>query len=515
MKKLRRPSPILRGLSVLIVALLGACTKVRELGPDDWGALRGSEDIVVVTAGGTRHDLESFRFLTTGLVGFSGREEILIPLDSIALVEVRETNTAAITLAVLAVGTAVGVLIASRQSDVKPEREPSCPFVYSFDGERYHFDSETFAGAIARGLDRTDYDVLEHLRPVDGRYVLRLTNERPETQYTDELRLLVVDHPAGTQALPDRRGVIHIVADAQPPNTARELSGADVLAQVQRPEGVAWVGSPLESADLDDPSELRDGLVLSFDRPTGASQVRLVVRGRNTGLAPFALRQFLGLQGDQLFPWYLRVAEDRSLRERIRAWVVREGMLHVSLWQGGEWVLHEVLPDVGPALDKGQVVAVDLGPYEGAAVLVKLESARGLWEIDWVAMDAGPERPVTITELQAFRAQDEGGRDIRDLLSSADHRYYGTVEGAVADIEFRVPEGAPSGWVRTVVLKSGGFYYMHVPHDGPGNPVLADRILDEPLVGNRYILERWRDRYSALSPRSEGGSQGREAAVAR
>ena len=191
------------------VGLATGCTQTRQLGQADWGALRGDERIVVVTASGVRHELKEFRFFTTGLVGQGEQGEIEIPLDSIALVEVREPNAAATALAVVGAGTGVGIFIALTKS---PERPPSnsCPFVYSFDGERYRLDSETFAGAAAKGLDRTDYDNLEHLQPVGGLYRLRLVNERPETQYTDELKLIVVDHPPGTQVIPDRAGKVHV-----------------------------------------------------------------------------------------------------------------------------------------------------------------------------------------------------------------------------------------------------------------------------------------------------------------
>ena len=132
----------------------------------------------MVTQSGVRHDLNSFQFLSTGLVGLGEQGQVEVPLDSIALVEVREVSTAGVALAVLGAGTAVGVLIALGQSPEKPP-DTSCPFVYSFDGEQYHFDSETFAGAAMPGMDRTDYDNLERLLPVGGRYRLRLTLASP------------------------------------------------------------------------------------------------------------------------------------------------------------------------------------------------------------------------------------------------------------------------------------------------------------------------------------------------
>lgn len=472
------------------VGLATGCTQTRQLGQADWGALGGDERIVVVTASGARHELKEFRFFTTGLVGRRDGELIEIPLDSIALVEVRETNAAATALAVIGAGTAVGIFIALTKSPEKPP--PSCPFVYSFDGERYRLDSETFAGAAAKGLDRTDYDNLEHLEPVGGRYRLRLVNERQETQYTDELKLIVVDHPPGTQVIPDRAGKVHVTANLRAPQAARGVHGGDALAAVRQADDVYWSGAPLKNADLDNPGELRDGLVLSFARPPGVQSATLVVRARNTALAPFALQEFLQLQGERLFDWYLRVAESENLRQRIRRWVAREGMLHVLLWQEGRWTLQDALLDVGPALSKSQVARLNLGGVDSDTVAVRLEAARGLWEIDWVAMDVGPETPVTVTEIEPRWARDERGRDVRELLASEDGRYYTSVEGGVAEIEFAVPRPPPGDWARSVILKSRGFYYVYVPHSGPSQSSLANRILDEPLVGNQYMLERWR-----------------------
>jgi len=477
-------------LAVVIVA--AGCHTTRQLSQEDWGALGGDEEITVVTHSDVRHELTSFQFLTTGVIGQTEQGETQIPLDSIAFVELREPNTAGTVLTVLGAGTAVGILIALGESPVVPEPTGSCPFVYSFDGEEYRFDSETFAGAIARGLDRTDFDNLEHLRAVDGRYRIRLTNERPETQYTDEIRLMVVDHPAHVEVIPDRTGAMHTVSGLRPPRAALDPHGRDVTSEVSEADEVFWVSTIEEDAALTDPASLRDGLVLTFARPEGSRSARLVVHARNTELAPFALQTFLELQGEDLFSWYLRVADDPSLRERIRGWVQREGMLHVSVLRDGQWVLQDALLDVGPAISKSQVVQLDLEGQLADTVVVKVESARGLWSVDRIGLDAGPELEQVVREIGPSRATDAQGRDLIDLIADTDERYYATTEGAVADIEFEVPEGPPEGWNRSVVLKSRGFYYLYVSRDGPGDPELADRILDEPFTGNRYILDQWR-----------------------
>ena len=94
---------------------------------------------------------------------------------------------------------AVGGLIALATKE-------SCPFVYSFDGENYVFDGEPYGGAICPALERTDYCLLENLKPFKNQYLLQLTNEVNETQYTNEFKLWVVDHPQDVSVIPDING---------------------------------------------------------------------------------------------------------------------------------------------------------------------------------------------------------------------------------------------------------------------------------------------------------------------
>ena len=75
----------------------------------------------------------------------------------------------------------------------------SCPFIYSWNGSEYVFDAEPYGGAVTRGLERDDYSELENLRAENGLYRLMVTNEVPETQYTNLMELQVVDHPAATR----------------------------------------------------------------------------------------------------------------------------------------------------------------------------------------------------------------------------------------------------------------------------------------------------------------------------
>ncbi|MFO1497685.1 MAG: hypothetical protein U1G07_04710, partial [Verrucomicrobiota bacterium] len=90
-------------------------------------------------------------------------------------------------------------------------QEGSCPYLYAWNGERFAFVTDILGAAplglpIAAGR-YSDADPEEHVwigdertfRPRDGRYELRITEELREVLYLDEAKLVVVDHPPGTE----------------------------------------------------------------------------------------------------------------------------------------------------------------------------------------------------------------------------------------------------------------------------------------------------------------------------
>ncbi len=92
----------------------------------------------------------------------------------------------------------------------------SCPFLYTWDGERYVFISDVI-GITPLGLpmapgmlvspDHDEYVLVlgEQLAPKDGELILQLTEELREVSYFDAVELIAVDHPEGTEVYPNER----------------------------------------------------------------------------------------------------------------------------------------------------------------------------------------------------------------------------------------------------------------------------------------------------------------------
>ena len=128
------------------------------------------------------------------------------------------------------------------------DRKPSsCPYLFTWNGQRFEFITDFMGGGemgylhapgIVSTPDPEEYTRIDgtQLRPRDGRFELRITNELEETLFLDRLQLLVVDHPADVEAHP-REGLVsppfpgfelYTAADIRPVARAIDTQGRDV-----------------------------------------------------------------------------------------------------------------------------------------------------------------------------------------------------------------------------------------------------------------------------------------------
>jgi Tfp pilus assembly protein PilF len=131
----------------------------------------------------------------------------------------------------------------------------SCPFLFAWNGKQMSFvkDAVPWGSAIGLQIDSVgtpaiaateEWYRIDHLVPHDGYYDLRITGELWETYYYDYLKLMVVDHPVGTEVFTDERFVIPpvklaitTVAPPHPIAHAVDDRGTDVTEIVSKLDG--------------------------------------------------------------------------------------------------------------------------------------------------------------------------------------------------------------------------------------------------------------------------------------
>jgi hypothetical protein len=147
----------------------------------------------------------------------------------------------------LAAGGASAAPIDVAELDRKPS---SCPYLYAWNGERFEFVTDFLGGGEmgyqhAPGVWSVPDPVEsvriapELLRPRDGRYELRVTNELEEVLYLDRIQLVAIDHPQDVRVYPDegltespKRERIVAASDARGVR-AHDDRGRDVSARLR------------------------------------------------------------------------------------------------------------------------------------------------------------------------------------------------------------------------------------------------------------------------------------------
>ena len=136
--------------------------------------------------------------------------------------------------------------IANQRIVEKQVLKGSCPFLYVYDGEGYEFVTDllwrsplgmiTSIGSVAPDQTEDYVKIPDFMAPKDGVYSLQITEELWETAYFDLVKLMAVDHPAGTEIFVDERYAlppyppfkIYTVEEKRQPRSAFDHLGNEV-----------------------------------------------------------------------------------------------------------------------------------------------------------------------------------------------------------------------------------------------------------------------------------------------
>ena len=466
---------------ILPLLLITACSTTRQIPRQDWGAANNAGGkLEVRMRDGTRLNLSRYSFTTAGLVASDGtsrsargaktevHEGTLIHYDSIDVVKVKELDKAKTMLAFAAVIGAGYAIVGGSSDNKKPEAQPrpvttSCPFIYSFNGKDWRMDSETYAGAIARGLERSDVDNLDQIRSVDGMYKIALVNEADEVEYTDELSLIVAEHPKGSLVYPDTRGILHTVSAESQRVALRRIAVASLPAKTR------W------EATFANPQNRKLALVLTL---------------RNTEALPFIHLHMLNLLGDSVYSWYRMVNTNPVSAARVARWYESMAGLRVTArTDGSGWRDQDIVQIVGPKISKTIVVPLNVDPAQ-KIVTIRLESSPMLWNIE-SAVVAEELPPAGAREVQVSRAVDSDGNDVTSSLQKRDGAYHIAATGSRVVAEFAATEPR-EGMVNTVIARTTGHYYTTSTDDRRGNPALVSRLMRRSAINQGYFMLKYR-----------------------
>lgn len=415
-------------------------------------------------------------------------EPISIPFAEVELAWVKRVDptlsffaTLGLTAAILFAAGAIIVLI-----------KESCPFIYSFNGEKYVFDAEPYGGATCQGLKRTEWSGLEHLSEVDGKYKIMITNEVDETQYTDEIKLVVVDHPEGVKVAPDESGKIHTISQPIIPVNAVDGKGRDLMKYISENDWIFWQ-SRTEGRDPDKKEDLKDELIFEFPKPDGATKAKLLFNGCNTLWGSQMVKRFLDLYGNEVYKYYDDVNNFGPSYYYLMNWNSREELfrLHIQVETDNGWKSKGTIVGGGPFVSEDKIYTFDISDVPGNNLKIKLTPPVAFWMINYLAVDYSMDFPIQVTEIEATEAFDHKGQDVREILAEKDNNYLIMPNiGDYAELIFESP-AHNSDMERSVILKASGYYDIHLEAKGEPHTDILEKMFFEPGFTIQYAFKEY------------------------
>lgn len=486
---------------VAILNVLMGCTKTVTYSPEEFSkrvkpntsiyqVVKKIGLIVRFVDGGGRYFPEERIIKGSPRVG----EYVEIPLDDVSQVMIKRTRVLA-SLALVGITAVLIVAIASADgssSTSSSSTTESCPLIYSWDGEKFKLDAEPLGGATSKAFERTDYSLLEHLKPGMTGYDLVVRNEMQEIQYIDEMSLLIIDHEPDLKVAPNGEGSLDFYRNPNAPLAATDENGNSIMQLIQFHDSVTWLTEmPVDKSSLED--DYRHHLTFQFERPEGATTARLVYTSGTSLWGSKMIRHMLQARGSGVDGWYEAMEKGGPQLLATYAFFDREELfwLKVDIDNGKERVNRGLILGGGPLVTETRVVKLNIADIPGDTLTIHLNPPKGFWSIDYVGLDFSTTPVPEFTEIQVANAHNEMGRDVSSLIQTKDGLYHVMPDTSNwVKMHFDM-SSQHSSLERSIFLKTSGYYNLILDKSMSEDTELIRRIAINPGEIVNYALEEY------------------------
>jgi len=431
-------------------------------------------------------------YMSKSLSGYKTSEKrIRIPFEDIEVLETYEKNwkknfAVGIGATIGSAGVTVGII-----AGLAAAFKSSCPFIYSWDGQKFNFSGEIFSGAVFPAIERHDYLRLSNIKPDKGKFEFMIVNEVKEIQHINLLELLVIQHEKSVKVLIDKYGDIHAAGMMAPPVQAVDNTGADILKKVIIDNDLQTYNGPGEVPD----TSLVQTIELQFSNSEKEQSASLYIRAKNNSWLDYSYMRFHDQLGKYYDRWFIK--QQKAKAKDLHQWSFEQKIpLIVYLKRNnGELEYLDHFNVCGPMAFKEDVLPIDLSGAEGEDFTLVLESGFKFWEIDYVGISFDEDIDYEVSCIKPTQGITKINTDVTSMILYDDEQYYLQPEvGDGATISFPAPEMI-NDKDYTIILHSKGYYDILM--DPPDfRPRIRDlKALIKPLAFTRYSRDFYLDVY--------------------
>ena len=359
---------------------------------------------------------------------------------------------------------AVNNVTANRTFEARFNEQSGCPYIYSFDGEDYHFEHSAVDWSLFKAIEDTTHGPLHRLKETGGQYRIMVTEKLPEKSFVNGVELSVIDYPKDNGVIgvmPDFDGNLHTIKERIEPVSFTDNRGNDLLEAVNT-EGVLIETDGVARYEEEEYLDCYEAL---FDVPEDANTAKLLIKVRGSSLRDVAAYWVMDTVDAHDNMWWLEevVGAVPWLKQQVLT-LMDASNLKVDLWDGAQWIPQDELravwpPPAGTRQMHEVLVPLDL-PAQNVPLKIRLTSPSGFFIIDRIAVDFSDDLPLKVDTISPREALFNDSDDVLEAISDPhDDLRVRMVQGERVDLVFDAPESLADHERAFVFAVRGYFHY--------------------------------------------------------
>jgi len=341
----------------------------------------------------------------------------------------------------------------------------SCPFIYSWNGDEYILEGEAFGIGLSKSFEMKTSHVLNFLSPFNSFCKIKLSNERPETHYFNQVEVKAFEVDKNIEVYSDVNNQFWQVEKTIIPSKANDYLGSNIIQKISNKDSDYWES---DLSNIKSSSNFEDVIEVEFIKEKSVNDGVLLIHAINTNLSQKVF-EFLGSYlGDQILEFYNSLETDPEMISVFRDWV-KEISLKAFIWNRDKWEeLGFIYPEAN-SISFSKVIPLHFENINQDTIRIMLKALTDVWKIDAVQIGTSSKLVQKIKDIPLITKEGDYQNDVIELLKNSDSKYKVLFPSESIELSFN-PIIPTKGKKIVYALNVHGYLYEWMPE----NSVLSD-----------------------------------------
>ncbi len=434
---------------IMIVILFYSCQTVDQISTfNDLSELDSDSELQIVTTDTTIYIADSYTF-TDSTITIKGKKTLggeetnfsgELNFSDIAYIQTSGTSTWKTLGFIVASGIIIlngaqyigssGVLTPYIKVSY-PHGNGSCPFIYSWDGNKYNLEGEAFGIALGKALETETQIVLPNLKSTDNKYRIKLTNERPETHFFNNVNITAAIVDKDVSVYSDNENNLQPVTKQKKIYKASDLKENNLTNLLLNEDNLYWE-SDLSTANTD--QKFEDKIFINLKNTNdNADSISLIVSAINTDISSSVFQYLHTLLGNELANFTKAAETDDELIGILKETLYKSA-LKIDIWDGEKWRYNNLIYPEANFVKFNKLVRLPVINHD-SIMRIRLRCMTDVWKIDAIHFDDSPKKELTIIPIEITNFSTNSKGSLR-RIKEKDNLYVKLLPGDKMELEF-------------------------------------------------------------------------------